>query len=109
MKAILFGPLRSPHELFRGHFYLGGDAPAVPGDPASPDGRAKILNQPSAVRIRVLERRSMIVVADVRAKSDGTWRVDYLMDTDYLVLGLDERAQVNAAVQDWVRPAPMAV
>ncbi|EMR4108567.1 hypothetical protein [Stenotrophomonas sepilia] len=49
----------------------------------------------------------MRVVADVRSASDGSWRVDHLADIEYLVIGLDERGLVNAAIQDRVRPALM--
>lgn len=93
--------------LFRGAFYLGGDLPSDPGNPDSPDGRARVLNQPAVVRVRVLERRTMALVADVRSGPDGTWRVERIADVEYIVLGLDEAGRVNAAIQDWVRPAPM--
>lgn len=51
----------------------------------------------------------MTVVADFDSAQDGTWRVEYLADAEYLVLGLDESGTVNAAVQDRVRPSPMVV
>lgn len=107
MRALRIGVQLSPRFVYRGKYYLGGDLPADPADPLSPDGRTKILNQPRSVRVRILERRSMRVVADVRSASDGTWRVDHLADIEYLVIGLDERGLVNAAIQDRVRPAPM--
>lgn len=49
----------------------------------------------------------MALVADVRSSPDGTWRVERIADVEYIVLGLDEAGRVNAAIQDWVRPAPM--
>lgn len=93
--------------IFRGHFFLGGSLPIDPANPDSPDGRARVLNQPAVVRIRVLERRTMALVADVRSNPDGSWKVERIADVEYIVLGLDEAGRVNGAIQDWVRPAPM--
>jgi len=107
MRSFLLGMTISPRIAYRGKFYLGGDPPEDPQDLLSPDGRAKILNKPARIRVRILERRSMVVVAEVQSDARGLWRVDHLADLEYLVLGLDESGNVNAAVQDWVRPAPM--
>ncbi|WWW33863.1 hypothetical protein V8017_11625 [Stenotrophomonas rhizophila] len=88
-----------------GKGYLAGDAP-VGSDPDAPDGRFKILNQPSVGRIVVLERTSMIVVAMARSTPAGIWRVRGLNPSmRYMVLGIDDRGLQNAAVQDWVLPA----
>lgn len=87
--------------------FLAGTAP-VSGDPEAPDGRLRILNQPAVGRILVLDRRTFEVVASTRSRPDGTWRVNRLrMDMKFLVVGVDDRGNVNAAVQDWVSPAPM--
>ncbi len=90
-----------------GRGYLAGSAP-VSTDPDALDGRLRILNQPSIGRIMILDRRTFDVVATTRSRADGTWRVDRLMlDMKFLVVGVDDRGNVNAAVQDWVAPAPM--
>lgn len=90
-----------------GRGYLAGKAP-ITNDPGAPDGRLRILNQPSVGRIMVLDRRSFDVVALTRSRPDGTWRVERLsLDMTFLVVGLDDRGGVNAAVQDWVTPATM--
>lgn len=90
-----------------GSGYLAGSAP-VSSDPDAPDGRLRILNQPAIGRIMILDRRTFDVVATTRSKADGTWRVDRLtLDMKFLVVGVDDRGNVNAAVQDWVAPAPM--
>lgn len=87
--------------------YLAGSAP-VSSDPEAPDGRLRILNQPAIGRIMVLDRRTFEVIAATRSRPDGTWRVDRIMlGMQLLVVGLDDRGNVNAAVQDWVVPAPM--
>lgn len=90
-----------------GRGYLAGSAP-VSSDPDALDGRLRILNQPSIGRIMILDRRTFDVVAVTRSREDGTWRVDRLMlNMTFLVVGVDDRGNVNAAVQDWVAPAPM--
>lgn len=90
-----------------GRGFLAGSAP-VSSDPDALDGRLRILNQPSIGRIMILDRRTFDVVAVTRSRADGTWRVDRLMlDMKFLVVGVDDRGNVNAAVQDWVAPAPM--
>lgn len=87
--------------------FLAGSAP-VSSDPDAPDGRLRILNQPAIGRIMVLDRRTFEVIATTRSRPDGTWRVDRIMlGMQLLVVGLDDRGNVNAAVQDWVVPAPM--
>lgn len=90
----------------RGAGYFAGLAPD-PGDPDSLDGRFRKLNQPSAGRIVVLERRSLLPVAHTLSAADGTWRIDWLNPAlQFVVLGFDDRGTVNAAVQDWVSPEP---
>lgn len=50
----------------------------------------------------------MAAVAMTRSKADGTWRVEGLdMDRKFLVIGFDDRGNHNAAIQDWVSPAPL--
>ena len=92
----------------RGHGYFAGEAPD-PGDPDSVDGRFRKLNVPSVGRIKVVERGSMLVVAETIRAADGTWRVDWLDPSrSFLVIGFDDTGAVNAAVQDWVSPEPYA-
>lgn len=103
--AVVLRTRASSSVLFSGKGYLGGDLPTS-GDPDAPDGRARIMNVPARVRVVVLERVGFQLVASTISKPDGTWRVPGLsLDYNYLVIGLDERGQQNAAVQDWVRPA----
>ncbi len=65
-------------------------------------------NVPGVVRINVHERGTMRLVETVRSAGDGTWRVDYLDQSElYVVIGFDDQGRVNAAIQDWVRPALM--
>ena len=100
----------SRHDAFRGPGYLAGLAPTSsnPADPASIDGRFRILNVPSRGRVVVLERDSLQVVASTLSAADGTWRINYLSPAyQFLVLGFDDRGQENAAVQDYVTPAAM--
>ena len=90
-----------------GHGYIGGDPPATP-DPDDPDGRYKLLNVPSQGRVDIYERRSRICVASVISESDGTWQVMNLNEAlHYFVVGFDDRMLQNAAIQDWIVPAPM--
>ena len=50
----------------------------------------------------------MRLVATTRSAADGSWRVDYLDPLEiYVVIGFDDQGRVNAAIQDWVRPALM--
>lgn len=90
-----------------GRGYLAGSAP-VSVEPDAPDGRLRILNQPAVGRIVALDRQSLQVVASIRSKPDGTWRIDRVRtDMLFIVIGLDDRGEVNGAVQDWVAPAQM--
>jgi len=92
---------------YSGAGYVGGNAPTS-ADPDSPDGRAKKLNVPGRVRITVLERGGLKVIDSTISKPDGTWRISCLSPKyTFLVIGQDDRGLVNAAVQDWVKPAAM--
>lgn len=87
-----------------GHGFIGGEAP-YSSDPEAPDGRSRILNEPARVRVLVISRLSLRAIDSVLSNPDGTWRVENLNpNMDFIVLGLDGLATVNAAVQDWVRP-----
>lgn len=104
---MILATIHSGPVAYAGLGYIGGNAPAS-NDPASPDGRAKKLNVPARVRINVLDRASLKVIASTLSASNGTWRIEYLSPAyDYLVIGQDDLGQVNAATQDWVRTAPM--
>lgn len=95
------------HMEFRGTGYFAGLAPDV-SDPDSPDGRFRKLNVPARGRISVFERGSMRVVAETRSAADGTWSVRHLdRARTYVIIGSDDSGVQNAAIQDWVRPAPM--
>jgi hypothetical protein len=84
--------------------YLGGTLPNEDGD----DGRTRIKNVPGVVRVNVYERGTMRLVETLRSAADGSWRVDYLDQSEiYVVIGFDDQGRVNAAIQDWVRPALM--
>lgn len=96
----------SPGSTSMGAGYLGGYPAEVPSDPDSPDGLARKLNVPSRVRILVMDRRTLRVVRSTLSKADGTWSVTGLdPEQYYIVFGFDDTHQVNAAIQDWVRPA----
>lgn len=98
------GLVFSRFDYVRGKGYIAGEPPAGPGE-EDPDGRARILNEPSVVRIDVFDRRRMEIVRSTRSAPDGTWRVNGLdPGRSYLVIGYDDRGVVNAAVQDWVQP-----
>lgn len=102
------GIRRSAQLAYVGRGYIGGDAPAS-ADPEDPDGRAKIENVPSRVRVMVYDRSTMRCVGQAVSADDGTWRVEYLsLDHVYTVVGFDDRRLVNAAIQDWIVPAAMA-
>lgn len=103
--AVISRTLFSRAAPYAGRGYLGGDLPQ--GEEVdAPDGRARILNVPSRVRITVLDRGTMQVVGAAISHADGTWRVSGLsLDFLYMVIGSDERGLQNAAIQDWVRPA----
>jgi hypothetical protein len=88
-----------------GHGYFAGEAPAT-ADPDDPDGRAKIVNVPSRVRVGVYERQTMLCLATALSGNDGLWRVAGLHPSiPFTVIGFDNAATVNAAIQDWVKPA----
>lgn len=88
-----------------GRGFLAGQAPNG-SDPDAPDGRFKKMNVPAIGRIVALERSTLRVAGATLSKADGTWRIDGLaVGPRYLVIGFDDRAQVNAAIQDWVLAA----
>lgn len=88
-----------------GNGYLAGSAPASDASDA-PDGRFKILNVPSIGRVVALERSTFRMAGSTLSKADGTWRIEGLArDKYFLVMGFDDRGRVNAAIQDWVKPA----
>jgi hypothetical protein len=108
MRTLKVGLESTPRMHVRGNGYFAGESPAVPSDPESPDGRARILNVPSRVRVVIYER-GMLPVAEVLSAADGTWRVDHLdRSLPFTICGfVGESVGVNAAIQDWVRSAPM--
>lgn len=84
--------------------YLAGEAPD-PSDPESLDGRFRILNVPARGKVVVFDRLTMQVAAQTYSADDGTWRVERLNPVlVYTVIGFDDNGNVNAAIQDWVRP-----
>lgn len=89
-----------------GDGYLGGDPPS--GDD---DGRAKILNVPRRVLVRVYVMRDPVDVqylASVLSGYDGVWRIQGIdRSVRYRVVGTDPGGLVNSAIQDWVVPAKM--
>lgn len=92
---------------FRGLGYFAGEA-QDPDTPDGSDGLARILNVPQRLKVAVYEQGSMAVVASTVSAADGTWRIDYLHpDLYYTVIGFDGWGVQNAAIQDWVKPAPM--
>jgi hypothetical protein len=107
MAHMRFDLAHVPHVEHRGDGYFAGLAPD-PADPDSPDGRFRILNVPARGRITVHERSTMRCIAETLSATDGTWSVLKLSRAyDYTVIGWDDRGTQNAAIQDWVRPAPM--
>lgn len=82
--------------------------PPDPGVPDSPDGRFRVANVPSRGKVMVYNRDNMAVVASTLSGEDGTWRIDYLNPAlTFVVIGWDDTGVSNAAIQDWVKPAPM--
>ncbi|MEJ2790086.1 MULTISPECIES: hypothetical protein [unclassified Pseudoxanthomonas] len=103
--ALIFDMIISDRERFKGKGYLAGSLPPDP-NPDHLDGRAKILNVPSRVRIVAVDRLTMVVVAGVRSAADGTWQIERLDPSrDFFVVGFNDAGTSNAAIQDWVRPA----
>ena len=99
-----FRPGRPPRLC--GHGYFAGEAPGS-ADPAAPDGRAKIANVPSRVKVCVFERQTMLCLATTLSDSTGLWKIAGLLPSvPFTVVGFDNAATVNAAIQDWVKPEP---
>lgn len=92
------------NQAYVGDGVLGGHLPS-PEVADSPDGRAKVLNVPSIVRILVFDRRTLVVVRSVYSNPDGSWQVSDINEYRvYIVLGVLNSGTHNAAIQDWVRP-----
>ena len=107
MANVGFGFGSAPHTRWIGNGYFAGEPPAT-SDPDDPDGRARILNVPSRVRVFVYEIGTMLCVAETMSAADGTWQVICLDPTlFYTIIGRDGRGLNNAAIQDWVQPALM--
>ncbi len=95
------------HVAFRGDGMVAGLAPD-PGDPVGVDGRLRKVNVPTRGRVVLYERSSMRAVESVLSAADGTWQITNLRrDIPYVVIGFDDAGAQNAAIQDWVVPAPM--
>lgn len=98
--------LRNPAHL-TGFGFLAGSLPVSAGQDV-PDGRFRIMNVPSVGRVVAVERSTFRIAGSALSRSDGTWRIEGLpLDVFFLVVGLDDRGNYNAAVQDWVKAAPM--
>lgn len=94
--------IHSPATHSRGDGILGGHPPLVP---EGPDGRARKLNVPARVRILVYEKIFGVCVRSTLSAPDGTWEVRGLNpDHHYTVIAYDDTEQLNAAIQDWIRP-----
>lgn len=97
------------YRVARSHFmegrgFIGGSLPETSTQDAA-DGRAKKMNVPGRVRISVYERKTMKIVDSTISESDGSWRIAGLNPNYvFVVIGFDDRGQVNAAIQDWVKP-----
>lgn len=91
----------------RGAGYLAGEPPAT-SDPDDPDGRARIINVPSRVRVEAYERAGMQCITQTVSAPDGTWRIlGVSPDIDLVVIGFNDTGATNAAVQDWIRAAAL--
>lgn len=98
----------SPVIPWSGAGYFAGE-PAGPL-PDDPDGLARKVNVPSRVRVTAFERSTMICVGSTISAADGTWRINGVDPAmPCVVLGHDDFALQNAAVQDWVMPMPYSV
>lgn len=105
--SILRDRFLTAHVAYHGKGYLAGEVPPDP-NPDELDGRTKILNVPSRIRVVVLDRRSLFCVASTISGEDGTWRAENLSLTQqFMVLGINGAGNVNAAVQDCVTPVAM--
>ena len=64
-------------------------------------------------KVLLLERRSLIVVAETMSGADGSFLFEHLPDGEYMLLArdgatLNDRPDFNATVIDYVHPEPMA-
>lgn len=96
--------------------YLAGEEPPDP-NPNDYDGRARVMNSPAVLRIRVADGVTRRPVAQLWSAPDGTWRVDglrtghrfvveYINDGAYTQLVGGEVLPVNSFVQDHVYAEP---
>lgn len=103
--------------MIYGHFYRdwgarGGDG-YLGGNPPSgeDDGRAKIVNVPSRVRVQIYimyDAVNIVYMGSTLSGHDGVWRFDGIDRTQrYRVIGTDMAGTVNSAIQDWITPAKM--
>ena len=99
-------PILSSRPLGLGGRGTFAGLPPDPSDPDSPDGRYRKANVPARGRIAVFERSTMRAAASTLSAPDGTWMIGLLNPAlDYVVIGFDDSAEQNAAIQDWVKPA----
>ena len=64
-------------------------------------------------KVLLLERRSLVVVAETMSGPDGSYLFDHIPDGEYMLLArdgatLNDRPDFNATVIDYVHPEPMA-
>ena len=63
-------------------------------------------------KVLLLERRSLLVVAETKSGPDGSFLFEHLPDGEYMLLArdgatLNDRPDFNATVIDYVHPEPM--
>lgn len=68
-------------------------------------GKVTIEGVPASRQVRLLDGRTVRVIAEVWSAADGRYRFDTLnADREYIVLAHDHERQFNAVIADWVRP-----
>lgn len=101
---------------FGGAGFLAGEAPPDP-NPLEYDGRTKVLNVPSPMRVLLLDGLTRRPVAQTFSAADGTWRIDgirpghrfaveFINDGQYTTLVGAEVLPVNSFCQDHVYAEP---
>lgn len=100
-----------------GFGYIAGQPPADPMDPASPDGRTRVLGALKRVTVELYDRATRTRLRSSLSAENGTWHIGAIpTGVDYFVIFMNEQGYtvtvgaedlpVNSFIQDFISPAP---
>lgn len=81
--------------LYAGLHYIAGEAPG---------GLVTVAGVPARRVVTLLDTEQLTPRRATLSNIDGTYRIDYIADREYVVVCIDRERVYNAAIADRVRP-----